>query len=457
MRFLRYTGRPRPQDLKYKAALEDESTVILDSWSREQANTAWSFRLNGRLASVRVHPRTQDLFDIATMVYVADEIVPRMPVADRWTRTIDLAVPVAEPQMWDAAKGVLSECVSFLSGDSWRFEWFERARTVPKRTIHRHQLRSTYDDVCLFSGGVDSLLGAANLLAQRRKVLLVGHHADRVTSTAQRDLFGMLQRKHPGRADLLQVHVERSRAQHPRFRLPAKVEITHRPRSFLFLVAGTLAASAAKTPSLWIPENGLIALNVPLSPSRRGTLSTRTTHPRFLEYFNGVMAALEFDVRVDNPFWSLSKTDMVAAVDDPELRDALGRSVSCAHSGNLWREEEGRYRQCGYCVPCLYRRIAFLEASIPEPDYQHDVFVELPRLSAKKSRDVRALVSFARRVVDAPDIQLMSMVLQHGSFGGGPAAEGHAVRCAMIRRWASGFIRIARSQASPGVRRILAL
>jgi hypothetical protein len=79
-----------------------------------------------------------------------------------------------------------------------------------------------------------------------------------------------------------QVHLECSRERRPRHALPDKVEISHRTRSFLFLAGGCDGGGATGTPLLHIPENGLIALNSPLGASRRGTLSTRTTHPRYL-------------------------------------------------------------------------------------------------------------------------------------------------------------------------------
>ena len=42
--------------------------------------------------------------------------------------------------------------------------------------------------------------------------------------------------------------------------------------------------------SLAVPENGLIALNVPLDPLRLGALSTRTTHPFYIARWNELLA-----------------------------------------------------------------------------------------------------------------------------------------------------------------------
>src|SRR3546814_8367688 len=62
-----------------------------------------------------------------------------------------------------------------------------------------------------------------------------------------------------------------------------ETENTQRGRSFLFYSLATLAASALDgRTTVDIPENGLIAPNVPLDPLRFGELSTRTAHPHFI-------------------------------------------------------------------------------------------------------------------------------------------------------------------------------
>src|SRR6266852_896439 len=40
---------------------------------------------------------------------------------------------------------------------------------------------------------------------------------------------------------------------------------------------------------LYVPENGLIALNVPLDPLRLGSFSTRTTHPFYIARWNELL------------------------------------------------------------------------------------------------------------------------------------------------------------------------
>ena len=46
---------------------------------------------------------------------------------------------------------------------------------------------------------------------------------------------------------------------------------------------------------LYVPENGVISLNIPLTVMRLGSLSTRTTHP----YFMGLMQNLLYGLGLD--------------------------------------------------------------------------------------------------------------------------------------------------------------
>nr|VFK21105.1 MAG: Queuosine biosynthesis protein QueC [Candidatus Kentron sp. LPFa] len=110
--------------------------------------------------------------------------------------------------------------------------------------------------------------------------------------------------------------------------------------------------------TLLVPENGFISLNVPLTPLRVGSLSTRTTHPWFIQKIQGVFDACRFPVRIENPYQFKTKGEMFAECQNPELlRKLAAHSMSCSRSTRL-------HQHCGRCVPCLIRRAAFVRAGI---------------------------------------------------------------------------------------------
>ena len=61
---------------------------------------------------------------------------------------------------------------------------------------------------------------------------------------------------------------------------------------------------------LLVPENGLIALNVPLDETRVGSFSTRTTHPFYLSLWNELLVGLGLNLSVKNPYWNKTKGEM---------------------------------------------------------------------------------------------------------------------------------------------------
>jgi hypothetical protein len=107
-----------------------------------------------------------------------------------------------------------------------------------------------------------------------------------------------------------------------------------------------------------VPENGLIALNVPLDPLRLGAFSTRTTHPFYIARWNELLQALRVSGHIENPYWDKTKGEMVANCENAHLLGALvPHSFSCS-SPTKGRWQHHSREHCGFCLPCLIRRAA---------------------------------------------------------------------------------------------------
>jgi 7-cyano-7-deazaguanine synthase in queuosine biosynthesis len=366
-----------------------------------------------------------------------------------------------DPARWDAATSSLTGCLRKLSGDEITFTWPARSK-ITGLGSHRAKLPRGFDAVCLFSGGVDSLLGAFRLVSDGKKVLLVGHQADGTAASAQTQLAAALRQNFPKQVALIQCRVSRGWTASPRFPLPEKCEDTHRPRSFLFLGVAIAVANAAGIGDIYIPENGLIALNPPLQISRIGSLSTRTAHPifltRFLDFLQG---ARLYAGSIRNPFLYQSKTDMLREL-DPALSQAVVRSVSCARPQ---RYKDRGVRHCGYCVPCVYRRVSLMAAGLDRAgEYAFDVYNDLPSMTPTTQADFKALVQFAQRVTSATPATRDLIVLSHGYFPHdvgariGPApAPDYSPWSEMMLRWAGDFLDRLDALASSRTREIVGL
>ncbi len=140
-------------------------------------------------------------------------------------------------------------------------------------------------------------------------------------------------------------------------------EDSTRGRSFLFFALGVFAGTGlGRRFVLRVPENGLIALNIPLDPLRLGSNSTRTTHPYYMARWNDLLGELGINGEVRNPYWDKTKGEMAAACSNPALLKNLAPdSLSCSSPAKARWLGHG-IEHCGYCLPCLIRRAA-LEAA----------------------------------------------------------------------------------------------
>lgn len=311
---------------------------------------------------VVVDPIAFDFLSIALAVVAADTFVNRETwSADGWTREITLDVPLSRPDIWKNVASDLASALNFLSGDRWTLSFRAGGMKPPtKEAVLRHYRShiavAAADCICLFSGGLDSLIGARKLADEGRTPLLVSH-SYRGDQSYQRYLAPRLGKKLPRFAANA----------NPVFSGPYKSDTTMRTRSLGFLAFGVVAANAvlAKKPSvgsvdLFVPENGFIALNAPLTRRRIGSHSTRTTHPNFLTQVQSILDKVGLGVRLDNLYRHMTKGEMLSEMlPNDDVSHAAVSTVSCGK----WKRKS---QQCGHCVPCLIRRAAFAKAGVDD-------------------------------------------------------------------------------------------
>ena len=347
----------------------------------------------------------RDFFRLAGTVFCADKTIPRADTTDFWTRDISLTVPVSDPDLWGRAADLLRKALSFLSGDRWHLEFLLDETEIPEAET----LATGTDTVTLFSGGLDSLAGAIDLLEAGRCLTLVGHHDGSLTLSKQEELYRAL-REHYGdervslRKLLLRPAPRRVSQARP---LSGTEENTTRARSFLFMAAGiAVADSLGPGLPLHVPENGFIGINVPISPARAGSLSTRTTHPLFLHFLAEALERLGINHMVTNPFRLMTKGEMLVASPAATLLGELApRSISCSHpEAARWRKRP--QGNCGYCYPCLIRRAALHRLGSDGTQYAWDALAdaELLRRDQSSGSSLRALAQSLGRPEAPTDV-----------------------------------------------------
>jgi 7-cyano-7-deazaguanine synthase in queuosine biosynthesis len=290
-------------------------------------------------------PRAWDLLSLALSIVSADLAGHRNLSPDGWTREFEITISVADAPFWNANTAIIEKLLVFLTTDRWTLHFIEGgdALNPPPKAVMPSE-----DCVVLLSGGLDSYIGAIDLMAQGHRPLAVSQivrgDADKQKSFAKQIGGGMplIQLNHNARA--------------PNMETPA----SQRARSIVFLTYGVFAATTLARyhegydVTLYVCENGFIAINPPLTGSRLGSLSTRTTHPVVIALMQQLLDAAGLHVHIINPYRFKTKGEMLReCADQALLNEYASETTSCG------RYKQYGYKHCGRCIPCLVRRAAF--------------------------------------------------------------------------------------------------
>jgi hypothetical protein len=357
-----------------------------------------------RRAQAPVPDVEADLLEVAAYVFAADQAVTRggpvrIDYGAAWRRRFRLEVPVRRPDVWrrPAVLDRLARTLEFLTGDEFEFGFVPHPDPAPLDAYlfpGGAEDRSDFDEVVLFSGGLDSLGGGVQeVLAGHRRVALVSHRPENRVFARQQALVEEIRRRAPGRCPRpLHVPVEVNLGD-------GLVRDFHqRSRSFLYASVAAVTARLFGLRRIRFYENGVTSLNLPTSDQLVGTQASRTTHPRVLlgfEYLFGLLFDGPFGV--ENPFQWRTKAEVLRGLAAAGHADLCRLTCSCAHVRNRPREAP----HCGGCSQCLDRRVAVLAAGLTDaadpPDrYGADVLAA-PREGADRLLFERYL-GFARAV-----------------------------------------------------------
>lgn len=297
-----------------------------------------------------------DLVRIAAGAYMADRLTQR---GSGFTRRIGLAVAVTDTGRWDdGAVGNMETLLSWLTGDLWHLS-VVRDEVPEARALLEPDLDAV--PTGLLSGGLDSFLGAIELLRTEDSVRFLGHKdAAPSVKAAQTRVEHWLARSYAPVPSYTRVSLRQA---------AKKREPSSRSRSLLFAALGIASSAASGAGTLWIPENGYTSINAPLHPNRGGALSTRSTHPETFRRLDALVDRLGLGVVIRNPFADMTKGEAlrhVAASNPPDgWLDTAADTLSCSKLDGNWNHGNPNLN-CGLCVSCVVRRGTFLAAGQPD-------------------------------------------------------------------------------------------
>ncbi len=348
----------------------------------------------------KVSSEVVDFFIISACAYGIDRFVERKSHSvDGWSRELTVELPVTDVDKWLGVEGELEALFSFLTGDYWHVCFYKTKFEYPQQKLPK-ELEDSFSQVNLFSGGLDSLIGAINFLEAKpdEKLLLTSHYDQELSArTEQIKLLEKLEMKYKGQfvhIDSIDVTLLES---------TEEKESTFRSRSILFIGIALLVAQTKSTP-LIVPENGSVSLNYPLSSSRRSACSTRTTHPTFISILRKLWNKLGITTNISNPYELFTKGEMVVNCENIDfLKEIVQISNSCGKRGHRVNWENKTATHCGICMPCTYRRAALLSIN-DTTTYGNSINKKFsgkkkltPFLLTKQGQDISACFNFLKR------------------------------------------------------------
>lgn len=368
-----------------------------------------NINLNNFVTNIyKLDDRYKDLLEIAAYIFAADRRTYRGRPDDleyhSWSRSFHIHIPVKDYNFWDKpeVKELLEQALCFMSGDhGYKFTFYQGDGDFPTNFFDDEKFTVDRPDnlrVVLFSGGIDSLAGAIELLETTdSEICLVSHQTGLPgVQTTQKGLYDEIKRLYP------------ERCKHYKFRcglsdIPSRDE-TQRTRSFLYTSIAFALAREYKQDSIYVFENGITSINFAETQDLMNGRASRTTHPQTIKKLEELFTVIgEKQFSIQHPYLYKTKTDVVEVLKTHNRIGLLNSSVSCSTT----RNKAPGATHCGVCSQCIDRRFAVYAAEVEKHDntgLYHFDFLEddLEKDIIKKllTEYIRLAQSFTRQNID---------------------------------------------------------
>lgn len=329
----------------------------------------------------------------SSIVYAIDRSVERKKYSvDGWSRDFEVEFKIPSYSTFNKYKAKIESLLSFLTGDYWSCS-FSASNPVSMPKWRDSTLFEKVSQVNLFSGGLDSLIGAIDYMEKHPsgQVFLASHHDSDMGGPKidQNRLMSEFIKKYPGR------FLSFPRTPSVLIKSSISDEATCRSRSLMF-IAIALQMSLYNNVDIVVPENGSVSLNYPLSVSRRSSCSTRTTHPVVLAKLRDLFSVFSIPTTIYNPYEFLTKREMVERCANKNyLLSVAYISNSCGkRNRRQFFYEDHNASHCGRCMPCMYRKAALLGHDNTSYGITLDTLFKMK--SSRLSDDFFAMLNFLK-------------------------------------------------------------
>jgi hypothetical protein len=347
-----------------------------------------------------------DLLDIAASIMWADRQSKRPKAQGKfreqrgWARAFDIKLGVRCYDVWrdPTIKNTLEQILFWLTEDTWQLQFeYQPARRL---SDIQHPLFASPDSdalVVLYSGGLDSLAGAIELLHThpQNMVILISVAPPRLRGILNRQ-YALLQHYFGSqrvKLSLMPFHLIHENASRK------DQEDTQRTRGFLYFVCGLAQAVVFNAHRILMCENGIGILNLPLNKRQLGTQNTRSVHPQTIVALSHLLSLLDLpSIQYEAPFLSKTKGTLCTVLKDTAFQHLCSLTISCDSFAIRRRKLEATDGEwhCGLCTSCLLRRQSLFAAQLQEEDartsYIADICSPLHQISEKELEPLQMML-----------------------------------------------------------------
>lgn len=381
----------------------------------------------------QLNDREMDLAEISGSIFAIDLACARGHGDVGWGRAIEAHIPARDPDYWSQMTPRLEALFADFTQDRLDLTFHQDPQPSPAPR-QRSAPFQPFDCVALISGGVDSYAGGLVLLEDGRRPLGVSHTAAGAITHAQARVAEVLASKFPD-FERVGLTAQKSGSTFPR------PEPSQRSRSLLFLAMASIAAAVGGISDVFINENGVMAVHIPMTAARAGSLSTHTASPAVLDRLQGVLSdALGSSIHISNNLLTRTKPEVVALCQTRGQADDLASTVSCWSIGRTGRH-------CGSCAPCLMRRISFELHGVADVTYELDAFEDPDTLQIEFACD--NLTHLVRVIQDLTTQSDLDLQLSYPELLGGGRQLSLGDTIDLHRRWAREASAVLQSHSVP--------
>jgi hypothetical protein len=147
-----------------------------------------------------------------------------------------------------------------------------------------------------------------------------------------------------------------------------------------------------------------------------------------------------------------TKSEVVQVVTQHELKKQLRNTISCWGFPRRTMGLKGT-RHCGYCLPCIHRRISLIAAGYERWDdrYKIDIFRAYETVGPQAAVDFRDLLAFAERVNRSSVGELISsnpgLLVEVGELCDTDGKEDSVLLVEMLSRYSDEVLGVAKRRA----------